>query len=150
MQDQNTTVNATGRTYFDRAYVGKVGLVATLPSALGRIELGNTADYLDGLVFGRRLLVAGLPQGPFLVAATLRGSPEGGHRAEYALTWNLRLSRTLRIPGGSLRLALDIFNLPNLGNKVQELDASGPLFNLRLPAAIQSPRFARLNIAYDF
>ncbi len=150
LQDPNTLINAVGRTYFDRAYVGKVRLSATLPAKFGRIVVANTADYLDGLVFGRRLLVTGLPQGPFLVAATVRGSPEGGHRAEYVLNWNLRVSRTLSVRGGSLRLVLDVFNVPNLGNKVQEVDASGPLFTLRLPVAIQSPRFVQLNIAYDF
>ncbi len=99
-KDPNTAVNAAGRTFFDRAYVAKARVIATLPKKLGGIELANTANYLDGLAFGRRLLVTGLPQGPFLVAATVRGSPEGGNRAEYVLNWNLRLSRTLRVARG--------------------------------------------------
>jgi hypothetical protein len=149
-QDPNTAIHAAGRTYFDRAYVAKAELVATLPKRLGGIELANTATYMDGLPFGRRLLVTGLPQGPFLVAATVRGSPEGGNRAEYVLNWNLRVGRTVRVPGGSLRLAMDILNMLNSGNKIQESDISGPLFNQRLPVAIQPPRYARVNIEYQF
>jgi hypothetical protein len=149
-QDPNTAIHAAGRTYFDRAYVTKAELVATLPKRLGGIELLNTATYMDGLPFGRRLLVTGLPQGPFLVAATVRGSPEGGNRAEYVLNWNLRVGRTVRVPGGGLRLTVDILNLLNSGNKIQESDISGPLFNQRLPVAIQPPRYARVNIEYRF
>ena len=149
-QDPNTAIHAAGRTYFDRAYVAKAELVATLPKRTGGIELANSATYMDGLPFGRRLLVTGLPQGPFLVAATVRGSPEGGNRAEYVLNWNLRVGRTMRAPGGSLRLAVDILNVLNSGNKVQESDISGPLFNQRLPVAVQPPRYARVNIEYQF
>ena len=64
-QDPNTAIHAAGRTYFDRAYVTKAELLATLPQRLGGIELANAATYMDGLPFGRRLLVTGLPQGPF-------------------------------------------------------------------------------------
>jgi hypothetical protein len=149
-QDPNTAIHAAGRSYFDRAYVAKAELVATLPKRLGGIELANRAAYMDGLPFGRRLLVTGLPQGPFLVAATVRGSPEGGNRAEYVLNWNLRVGRTVRVPGGSLRLALDVFNVLNGGNKIQESDIGGPQFNQRLPVAIQPPRYARVNIEYQF
>lgn len=149
-QDPNTAINAAGRTYFDRAYVAKAELLATLPKRLGGIELANRAIYMDGLPFGRRLLVTGLPQGPFLVAATVRGSPEGGNRAEYVLNWNMRVGREVRVPGGSLWLALDILNMLNSGNKIQESDISGPLFNQRLPVAIQPPRYAQVNIEYRF
>ena len=145
--DPNTLIHAAGRDYFDRAYVGKLQLGGRLPWG---IEWANTINYLDGLVFGRRLLVTGLPQGPFLVATTVRGSPEGGNRAEYLLNWNLRLSRGLPMPRGSLRLALDIFNAANADNRLQEDDISGPLFNQRLPVAIQPPRFLRFDASYRF
>jgi hypothetical protein len=146
-QDPNTLINAAGRTYFDRAYVGKVRMTAALP---GRLELANTADYLDGLAFGRRLLVTGLPQGPFLVAATVRGSPEGGNRAQYVFNWNLRLSRTVRVAHGSIGLALDVLNVLNAAHKMQESDITGPLFNQRLPVVIQPPRFLRFTMEYLF
>jgi hypothetical protein len=149
-QDPNTAIHAAGRAYFDRAYAGKVQLVATLPGVLREIQLVNTATYFDGLPFGRRLLVSGLPQGPFLVAATVRGSPEGGHRTEYALNWNLRVRRSVRMPRGALGLAFDVYNVLNAGNKTQEMDISGALFNQRLPVAIQAPRFLRVTIDYQF
>jgi hypothetical protein len=57
------------------------------------IEISNKVGYMDGLPFARQLLVSGLPQGPFLVEATPHGSPGGGNRSEYALNWNLRVSR---------------------------------------------------------
>ena len=112
--------------------------------------MASTAVYLDGLVFGRRLLVTGLPQGPFLVATTVRGSPEGGNRTQYALNWNLRLGRTWKAPGGRLRASLDILNVLNAGSRIQEIDTSGPLFNQRLPVAIQPPRFLRFNMEFLF
>src|SRR5262249_34682956 len=91
--DPNTAIHATGRSFVDRAYVGKVQANYRLPSACGGIEVASVANYLDGLVFARQLLIMGLPQGPFLVATTVRGSPEGGNRAQYVIDWNLRLSR---------------------------------------------------------
>ena len=148
--DPNTSINAANRIFMDRAFVGKVRALYRLPAALGGIELAATGSYVDGLVFARELLVTGLAQGPFLAAATVRGSPEGGNRAQYVMNWNLRLRREFRLPFGSLSAAADILNLANEGHSVQESDASGVLFNLRLPLAIQPPRFARLDLRYDF
>ena len=96
------------------------------------------------------LLVTGLPQGPFLVATTVRGSPEGGNRAQYVINWNVRLSRRFGLPFGSLGIFADVFNATNAGQRLQEIDLSGPSFNLRLPAAIQTPRFIRIGFRYDF
>jgi hypothetical protein len=146
-QDPNTLINAAGRTYFDRAYVGKLQVTAALP---WKLDLASTADYLDGLPFARMLLVTGLPQGPFLVAATVRGSPEGGNRAEYVLNWNLRVSRSVRLARGSMRVAADLLNVLNAAHKMQESDISGPLFNQRLPVAVQPPRFLRFTMEYLF
>ena len=110
----------------------------------------NTVNYLDGLVFGRPLLVTGLPQGPLLVATTVRGSPEGGNRAEYVLNWNLRLSRAMPMPYGNLRFILDVLNVNNANNRVQETDVSGPTFNQRLPVAIEAARYLRFEVQYSF
>jgi hypothetical protein len=105
---------------------------------------------MDGLVFARQLLVTGLPQGPFVVATTVRGSPEGGNRAQYAIDWNLRLSRLFALPFGRLAALVDVLNVTNLNQRLQENDLSGPSFNLRLPVAIEPPRFVRLGLRYDF
>jgi hypothetical protein len=148
--DPNTSIHAVGRTFVDRAYVAKMQASYRLPAALGGIEVASLADYLDGLVFARRLLITGLPQGPFLVATTVRGSPEGGNRAQYVINWDLRLSKQFRLPVGRLIVMADVLNVINAGKRLQEYDLSGPSFNLRLPVAIQPPRFVRMGFQYEF
>ncbi len=149
--DPNTAIHAAGRSFMDRAYVGKIQASYRLPAAWSGIEAASVADYLDGLVFARQLLVTGLPQGPFLVAATVRGSPEGGNRAQYAINWNLRLSRQFALGSGkSLAVFFDVLNVTNAGQRLQENDRNGPAFNLRLPVSIQPARFVRLGFRYEF
>ena len=149
-QDPNTLINAANRDFFDRAYVGKMQTVFHLPSSLGGFELANTVNYTDGLVFARQLVVTGLNQGPFLIATTVRGSPEGGNRAEYILNWNLRLSRGFQLTWGRLTGVFDLMNVVNSRNRIQESDISGPEFNARLPVAIEPARFARLGFSFEF
>jgi outer membrane receptor protein involved in Fe transport len=84
------------------------------------------------------------------VAATVRGSPEGGNRSQYAVNLNLRISRQFRLPVGRLTLIADVLNAANAGQWLQENDLSGPSFNLRMPVAIQPPRFLRLAFRYEF
>ncbi|HJZ98841.1 MAG TPA: hypothetical protein VKE70_20170, partial [Candidatus Solibacter sp.] len=148
--DPNTAIHAVGRSFVDRAYVGKIQASYRLPSAWGGMELASVADYMDGLVFARRLLVTDLPQGPFLVATTVRGSPEGGNRAQYVINWNLRISRQFGLPIGRLAATADILNVINAGERLQQYDLSGPSFNLRLPVAIQPARFVRIDFRYEF
>jgi hypothetical protein len=149
-QDPNTAIQAAGRIYFDRAYVGKIQLAGRTPKRFGAIEWANTVEYLDGLVFARRLLVNELPQGPLLIDTTVRGSPEGGNRAEYVLNWNLRIGRTFQLPYGAIRFALDVLNVTNANNRLQENDLSSPTFNQRLPVVIETPRFIRFELRYQF
>ncbi|MBZ5578176.1 MAG: hypothetical protein LAP40_16565 [Acidobacteriia bacterium] len=146
--DPNTAIHAAGRSFFDRAYVGKVQATYRLPWS--GVELATGADYMDGLVFARQLLFTGLAQGPLVVATTVRGSPEGGNRAEHVTNWNLRVRRAFRLPFGSLTGIADVLNLTNAGHAIQESDLSGPSFNRRLPVAIQAPRAVRLGFRYDF
>jgi len=114
------------------------------------IEIATLADYLDGLPFARQLLVTGLPQGPFLVATTARGSVVGGNRSQYAIDWNLRLSRDFTLPFGTLAVSADLLNVTNSAERLQEEDVSGPSFNLRLPVAIEAPRVLRVGMEYRF
>ncbi len=148
--DPNTTIHATGRSYTDRAYVGKILATYRLPPKWGGIEVASVADYTDGLVFARQLLVEGLAQGPFLVPTTVRGSPEGGNRAQYVLNWNLRFGKTFSLTLGRMTGSIDVLNVTNANNRIQENDLSGPAFNLRLPVAIQPPRFVRFGFRYEF
>ena len=148
--DPNTLVNASGADFFDRDFIGKVITLSRLPARFGGLELDNVVDYFDGLVFARQILIDGLSQGPLVALATVRGSPEGGSRAEYVLNWNLRIARNFELTRGTLRVAADLLNAVNSNNRVQESPLSGTLFNQRLPVAIQPPRFIRLNVRFDF
>ena len=145
--DPNTTIHAAGRSFLDRAYVAKLQAAYRLPAG---IELSSVADYLDGLAFARQLLVTGLAQGPIVVATTVRGSPEGGNRSQFVANWNLRLARAFTLPTGRITAAIDIFNVTNTAKRLQESDLSSPAFSQRLPVAIQPPRFARIELRYEF
>jgi len=90
--------------------------------------------------------VKGLAQGPLLVSATVRGSQGGGHRTQYYLSWDLRLSRRI----GPLLVHADGFNVLNRASRLREDDLSGPFFSRRLPLAIEPARFLRLGVAYSF
>jgi hypothetical protein len=150
--DPNTLVNATGRPFMDRAYVGKISGSYRLP--WGGMELSAIADYNDGLAFARRLLVNGLAQGPFVIDATSRGTqlnnPLSGNRAEGVINGNIRLRRRFRLPAGIFDAALDIMNVANSSYKIQENEITGMSFNQRLPVEIQPARFARIQLRYVF
>ena len=149
--DPNTLVNASGRSFMDRAFLGKLQGTYRLPRG---IEFAAIVDYNDGLVFARQLLVTGLAQGPFAIDATHRGTilndPLSGNRAQGVINGNLRLAREFRLPRGSLDAAIDVLNVANSGYKIQENDVSGTSFNLRLPVEIQPARFARFELQYNF
>ena len=149
--DPNTLVNASGRSFMDRAFLGKLQGTYRLPCG---IEFAAIVDYNDGLVFARQLLVTGLAQGPFVIDATQRGTilndPLSGNRAEGVINTNLRLAREFRLPRGSLDAAIDLLNVANSAYKIQENDVSGTSFNLRLPVEIQPARFARFELRYSF
>ena len=148
--DPNTAIHAAGRSFTDRGYVGKVQATYWLPPKWGGIRLSSVVDYMDGLAFARQLLVTGLAQGPFLAATTIRGSPEGGNRAQYVLNWNLRAARQFALPTGRISFSADVLNVTNAAHRLQEDDLSGPSFNLRLPVSIQAPRLVRIGLSYEF
>jgi hypothetical protein len=61
--DPNTVIHAAGPSFVDRAYVGKIQATDRLPASWGGFEMTSIANYLDGLVFSRQLLVMGCPKG---------------------------------------------------------------------------------------
>jgi hypothetical protein len=148
--DPNYAINSAGNSFVDRAYVGKIQATYRMPSAWGGIQVSSVADYMDGLPFARELLVTGLPQGPFLVETTARGSIGEGNRAQYVANWNLRISRQFELPIGRFTVSADILNVTNDGQRLEEDDLSGPTFNLRLPVSIQPPRWVRVGFRYEF
>ena len=148
--DPNAQINSTGRAFTDRAFTGKIDALYRLPTHWGGVQISTVADYTDGLAFARMLLVTGLPQGPFLVATTPRGSPGGGNRAEHVQNWNLRLSREWPLAFGRIAAAADLLNVTNADLAIQQADLTGPTFNSRLPIAIEPPRFMRFEVRYRF
>jgi hypothetical protein len=150
--DPNSLVNASGRPFMDRAYIGKLWGSYRLP--WGGIELAVIGNYNDGLVFARQLLVTGLAQGPFVIDATSRGTqlfnPLSGNRAEGVINANIRLARKFQLPVGAFDAALDFLNVANSNYKLQESEITGTSFNLRLPVEIQPARFARIQLRYSF
>jgi len=144
--DPNTLVFASSRTYFDRAFVGKAIGNYRAP---GKIQLSAVVKYYDGLPFGRMLFVEGFNQGPFFVRATPRAHP-GGFQTQFNLTVDVRVAREFAVRRGTLAGYLDVFNIQNLNNNTLEGDLTGPMFEARVPLAIQAPRTARLGFEWRF
>ncbi len=148
--DPNNTDRTLARSYVDRAYIGQLQALYRFPSFLGRLEVASIANYLDGLPFGRQLLVSNLAQGPFLIPSTVRGSPEGGNRSQYVVNWNLRVGREFLLKRGRLLGVADLLNVMNSAQAIQQSDLTGTNFNLRLPVSLQPARFLRLGLTYSF
>jgi len=142
----NTLINARGRLFFERAYMGKIA--ACYQGPLG-IHLGSVISYFDGLPFGRKLIIPDFNQGPFFVMATPRGEP-GGFRTQYNLNFDQRVSREFELASVRMSVMLDVFNLLNLNQSLREFDISGPLFPQRRPTDIQNPRAFRLGLKLSF
>lgn len=148
--DPNSLIHATGHPFMDRAFLGKIQAAWTAPARAAGLRFTSTLNYLDGIPFARELLIQALSQGPFLVDTTLRGSPEGGNRAQYVLNWNLRIGRDIVLPFGRLELTADLLNVLNNGNTIEQSDLSGPQFNSRPALAIPPPRTLRLGFRWLF
>jgi hypothetical protein len=144
--DPNTRINARGRLFFDRAFVGKVAAYYRAPFGF---HLGAVVSYFDGLPFGRKLIIPDFNQGPFYVMATPRGQP-GGVRTQYVLTFDQRVSRDFDFGSVTVSIMIDIFNLLNLNKSLREFDISGPIFPQRRPTDIENPRAFRFGLRISF
>jgi hypothetical protein len=144
--DPNTLVMSQGRTYFDRGYMGKISAYYAAPHGF---YLATVVTYFDGVPFGRLLFVNGFNQGPFFVRATPVGHP-GGFQTQLNSTVDIRLARDFGLRRGTLSGYLDVFNLLNLNSNTREADLTGPTFLLRVPIAVETPRTARLGVAWKF
>jgi len=144
--DPNTLINTQGRTYFDRAFTGKI---ATYYAAPHGFRFAVVASYYDGLPFGRLLFINGFNQGPFFVRATPVGHP-GGFQTELNSTLDTRVARDFELKRGVLSAYVDFFNILNLNSNTQEADLTSPSFLSRVPLAVEAPRTARLGIAWRF
>lgn len=142
LDNPNNLLNARGRTFFDRAYVGKVASYVRLPFGF---YSGSVLRYADGLPFGRKLIITGFNQGPFYIMATPRGEP-GGFRTQLDLSFDQRLARDFTVGRVRLSAMIDAFNLLNSNRSLREYDISGPLFPPRTPVEIQNPRVIRFGL----
>ncbi len=141
--DPNNTLNARGRTRFDRAYTARIGGSAALP--LGT-RLSLVAKYYDGQPFTRKIIVDGLNQGPIFIQA----HPRGVSRYEYNMTIDARLEKSLRIGSTVLRLMVDVFNAFNQNQATEESAWTNAEFPLRFATAVQSPRLFRAGLNFEF
>jgi hypothetical protein len=144
--DPNTLLFATGRSFFDRGFTGKLSGYYQGPHGL---EVGAVAKYYDGLPFGRILFVPGFNQGPFFVRAT-PPADFGAFRTQFNSTLDLRVAQTFALRRGNISFDLDVFNLLNLNKNTLEADLTGPTFEKRVPLAIQSPRTFRVGVEWRF
>jgi hypothetical protein len=139
----NAFLFAKGRLRFDRAYTARLGVSFPL---LSGFRLGVLAKYYDGQPFSRKIIVAGLNQGPFYVQAF----PRGVARYEFNMTVDLRLEKTIALGSARGRVFLDAYNIFNWALATQENEWTGPEFPLRYATEIQSPRVIRLGVRYEF
>ncbi|MFQ5791034.1 MAG: hypothetical protein ACE5JI_11240, partial [Acidobacteriota bacterium] len=139
--DPNTERHARGRLFFDRAFTGKLSVVAEGPR---RLELGAAVRYWDGQPFARQLFFPDLEQGFTVVQAF----PRGRLRYAFNMTVDLRMARRFRIRDLELGLAVDIFNALNQTLQTEENTRSGDHF--REPTAVQPARTVRLEARVRF
>lgn len=142
----NTLVMSTGRTYFDRGYMGKMSAYYAAPHAF---YLSAVATYFDGAPFGRLLFVKGFNQGPFFARATPVGHP-GGFQTQLNATIDVRLAHEFHLPRGTLSGYLDIFNIMNWNSNTRESALTGTEFLLRVPLSVEAPRTARFGVMWRF
>ena len=139
----NATVNATsGRTFFDRGYVGKIAAAFDLPA---RLSLGIVTRYQDGQPFSRLAIFSNLNQGPEAVAAYQNGRPT---RFTYISTTDVRLQRAGAFGSKQLTLIADAFNVFNIGREVAEYVIGDA--NFRKTTLIEPPRTIRVGVRFAF
>ena len=144
--DPNTLINAQGRTYFDRAFTGRLSAYYSAPHGF---QFAVVASYYDGLPFGRLLFIDGFNQGPFFVRATPVGHP-GGFQTQMNTTLDTRVARDFGLKKGILSAYVDFFNILNFNSNTLEADLTSPSFLSRVPLAVLAPRTARLGIRWTF
>ena len=131
--DPNAATSARGRLFYDRAFTLKLSGVYRFG---GGITLGVIARYQDGQPFSRVTLIPGptLPnqtlgsQRPNQGSEFVRAYPAGDTRFMYTGTLDVRLQKQMTFGRTALDLFVDAYNLPNMGNEVEERVVTGPGF----------------------
>ncbi|HXD75779.1 MAG TPA: hypothetical protein VN628_18660, partial [Vicinamibacterales bacterium] len=134
--DPNAATDARGRLFYDRAFTLKLSGVYRFG---GGVTLGVIARYQDGQPFSRLTLVPGstTTQQPNQGIELIRAYEAGDARFMYTGTLDVRLQKQMTFGATALDLFVDAYNLPNMGNEVEERIVTGPGF--RDITAIQPP-----------
>jgi hypothetical protein len=140
--DPNAGPSARGRLFYDRAFLIKLSAVYRFPYG---VTFGAIARYQDGQPFSRVTVVQNLNQGTEFV----RAYPAGDARFKYTGTLDVRLQKRVAIGTKALDVYVDAYNLPNMGNEVEERVVTGsPAF--RDITAIQPPLAVHLGLRFQF
>jgi hypothetical protein len=134
--DPNAGTFARGRLFYDRAFTLKLSGVYRFGYG---VTLGVIAHYQDGQPFSRVTLVPGStdPRQPNQGTEIVRAYEAGGTRFMYTGTLDVRLQKQMTFGSTSLDVFVDAYNLPNMGNEVEERVVTGPGF--RDITAVQPP-----------
>jgi len=145
--DPNAGHDARGRLFYDRAFTIKLSAVYRFPYA---ITVGAIARYQDGQPFSRVTLVSGFtdPRQPNQGTEIIRAYEAGDARFMYTGTLDVRLKKAFRVGSRSLDIFVDAYNLPNMGNEVDERVVTGPGF--RDITAIQPPASVHIGARVQF
>ena len=93
--DPNTLINSRGKLRFDRAYTSRLGFTYLAPFD---IRLAAVIKYYDGQPFSRKIIVAGMNQGPFFIQA----HPRGETRYEFNNTIDIRIEKIFSLGSSQL------------------------------------------------
>lgn len=79
------------------------------------------------------------------------GEPQGTHRFDAEVYWDLRAEKRMRLPAQtSVDIMADVFNLLNRNTVVRVQTLNSDLANYLRPAQIMSPRALRLAVRFNF
>jgi len=145
--DPNAAPTARGRLFYDRAFTIKLSAVYRFPYD---VTVGAIARYQDGQPFSRVTVVPGpttaltANQGTVFV----RAYPAGDARFMYTGTLDVRVQKRVTIGRKAVVVFVDAYNLPNMGNEVEERVVTGPEF--RDITAIQPPLAVHIGLRVQF
>lgn len=144
--DPNGWINSYGRLDGDRAFVAKIAYGLHLSR---RLSLGVSAKYRDGNPFA--FLRAQMIDDQLVMQyATLKGEDQHGNklgpREDYLSEVNLKLTYRFPLLGGSGRLALEWFNLIDVGYELSEYVYA---VTGRPPLELTIPRSIRLSFGWQ-
>jgi hypothetical protein len=145
--DPNAATFARGRLFYDRAFTLKLSGVYRFG---GGVTLGVIARYQDGQPFSRVTVVPGStdPRQPTQGAEFVRAYGAGDARFMYTGTLDVRLQKRMTFGGTGLDVFVDAYNLPNMGNEVEERVVTGPGF--RDITAVQPPLAVHIGARVHF